>query len=152
VPAPQAWIVHGPGSRYVVAFADNAAGVTHYCQVDGGAWTACASPKAYTSLSGKRHVIAVKSVAADGRESAVRTLLVNPGAARSRYTFTFAQTVTGASYSCRIDHGKFAKCSSGKAFRGLKPGRHVFTVKSVDADGHVSIAPKITFTVAKKAA
>ena len=40
--------------------------------------------------------------------------------------FKFTSDVSGSSFECKLDKGKFAKCSSPKTYKKLKPGKHVF--------------------------
>ncbi len=48
--------------------------------------------------------------------------------------FTFASSVRGAHFLCKLDSGKYRSCRSPRVYRRLKPGKHVFRVKAVDSD------------------
>ena len=60
------------GARWTFRFGDPAAGTTFVCKLDEGQWKACSSPAVLRHLKRGRHVFAVKSIAADGTESAVQ--------------------------------------------------------------------------------
>lgn len=54
--------------------------------------------------------------------------------------FTFVSVPAGARFQCRLDRGRFKACRS--PFRAtVKPGRHVFSVRAVDASGQVDTTP-----------
>ncbi len=55
--------------------------------------------------------------------------------AKKRYFFTFQDDLPGASFRCSLDGAAFAPCSSPAVYTGLRPGKHTFSVKSVDANG-----------------
>jgi glucose/arabinose dehydrogenase len=48
--------------------------------------------------------------------------------AKTTATFTFAATLGGATFSCKLDGKPKAACRSPKAYKRLKPGRHTFKV------------------------
>lgn len=64
-----------------------------------------------------------------------------------RYTFAFTDADPNVSFLCSIDRGKFKACISPVAYRGLKPGKHTFRVKSVDPSGKQSKALLVSFRV-----
>jgi hypothetical protein len=65
-----------------------------------------------------------------------------------RYTFAFTGADPAVTFLCSIDRGKFKACSSPAVYRGLKPGKHNFRVKSVDPSGQQSTALSVQFRVA----
>jgi hypothetical protein len=56
-------------------------------------------------------------------------------------TYRFKATEAGSTFKCKIDHKKCRKCKSPKTYHGLDPGKHVFKVKAIDADGNVDKTP-----------
>jgi glucose/arabinose dehydrogenase len=56
-----------------------------------------------------------------GRHPTARTV-------KTTATFTFSAAVAGASFRCKLDGKAIAPCRSPKAYRRLKPGKHVFKV------------------------
>jgi hypothetical protein len=67
-----------------------------------------------------------------------------------RYTFVFRDDAPGATYYCRLDKRAFKPCRSPKVYRNLRPGRHVFGVKSVDPSGLESAVRKVGFRSGKQ--
>jgi CSLREA domain-containing protein len=55
--------------------------------------------------------------------------------------FAFTSNEAGSRFQCRLDGGKFRACKSPKKYRGLRPGRHVFRVRAIDAAGNVDRTP-----------
>jgi hypothetical protein len=44
-------------------------------------------------------------------------------------------------FQCRLDNAKFSACSSGKTYKNLKPGKHVFRVRAKSANGKTDATP-----------
>jgi len=63
--------------------------------------------------------------------------------AKGKATFRFKSVPGGSTFRCRLDKQKFKPCRSPKTYRGLKPGRHVFRVKAVNADGRGDLVPAV---------
>ncbi|HEY8466134.1 MAG TPA: hypothetical protein VIL04_04960, partial [Solirubrobacterales bacterium] len=59
---------------------------------------------------------------------------------RVRKRFRFSSDVDGARFECRLDGGAFALCTSPHRVT-LKPGRHTFSVRAVQADGNFDPTP-----------
>jgi streptogramin lyase len=55
--------------------------------------------------------------------------------------FGFRANEAGSHFLCRLDRGKARACKSPRTFRGLKPGRHLFSVAAVDAAGNEDATP-----------
>ncbi|HEY5976883.1 MAG TPA: hypothetical protein VIT85_03415 [Solirubrobacterales bacterium] len=49
--------------------------------------------------------------------------------------FKFTASISGSSFECKLDKGKFKKCRSPKTYKKLKPGKHVFKVRAVSPAG-----------------
>jgi glucose/arabinose dehydrogenase len=47
---------------------------------------------------------------------------------KTKATFTFSSSVAGSTFACKLDGKPKAACRSPKAYKKLKPGRHVFKV------------------------
>ncbi len=62
---------------------------------------------------------------------------------RARFTFGGEGDSSGLAFECKLDQGRFKPCSSPKSYRGLKPGRHVFRVRAIDASGQVDQTPVV---------
>jgi Tol biopolymer transport system component len=63
--------------------------------------------------------------------------------------FTYASTVSGSSFECRVDTTPFAACSSsGYASPALADGFHTFSVRAIGPQGHTDQTPATqAFTV-----
>ena len=57
--------------------------------------------------------------------------------------FAFSSSSPGARFRCKLNGGRFAPCRSPRTYRGLKPGRQVFRVVAIAADGSVTGAPRL---------
>jgi hypothetical protein len=58
-------------------------------------------------------------------------------------TFWFSSSEAGGSFLCRLDGKAFKPCTAPKSYRHLKPGRHTFRVKALDAAGNVDASPVV---------
>lgn len=62
--------------------------------------------------------------------------------------FRFASDENRTRFQCRLDGKRFRTCESPVRFGGLRPGRHVFAVRAVDAAGNADPSPaKRAFTI-----
>jgi len=62
--------------------------------------------------------------------------------------FKFTSSEANSTFECKLDKGKFKKCSSPKTYKKLKPGKHVFKVRAIDKARNVDPTPaKRKFTV-----
>jgi CSLREA domain-containing protein len=55
--------------------------------------------------------------------------------------FAFTSDEPGSRFQCRLDGGRYRACKSPRRYRGLRPGKHVFRVRAVDAAGNVDRTP-----------
>lgn len=67
-----------------------------------------------------------------------------------RYTFHFSDPAGGVTFQCRLDGDSWHVCSSPTVFRHLKPGHHVFRVKSVNAAGEESAVETVKFVAGRR--
>jgi hypothetical protein len=63
-------------------------------------------------------------------------------AARSA-KFWFSASEPAQGFLCRLDKAAFKPCGSPRAYKRLKPGRHAFRVKAVDAAGNVDASAAV---------
>jgi hypothetical protein len=56
-------------------------------------------------------------------------------------TWKFKSTERGSKFKCKLDHKKYRKCKSPKTYHRVKPGKHIFKVEAIDADGNVDPTP-----------
>jgi hypothetical protein len=71
------------------------------------------------------------------------TILKGPKARSHKRTakFKFASSEAGSIFECKLDKKKFKPCRSPKKYRRLKPGKHVFQVRAIDAAGNRDKTP-----------
>lgn len=55
--------------------------------------------------------------------------------------FRFSSDMPGSTFECKLDKKPFKKCKSPRKYKGLKPGKHVFKVRAIDAAGNVDGSP-----------
>jgi hypothetical protein len=138
------------------------AGATFLCQLDGGGFSACTSPKSYSGLGEGAHSFGVKARDAAGNESTVTTFswtidTVPPSApsidshppvatTSSAASFTFSGG-SGASFLCQLDGSGFSACTSPKNYSGLAEGAHSFQVKARDVAGNESTPASFSWTI-----
>ncbi len=146
---------------------DDGQAITQFeCQLDNSAFSTCDSPKSYANLTEGKHLFSIR-----GRDTAGNlsqpvsyswTIDLTPPAAPlistaitspSRLTqasFQFNSTDAGsqiASYSCALDSGAFAVCSSPTNLSNLAEGARVFKVKSTDNAGNESPVASFSWLV-----
>ena len=59
--------------------------------------------------------------------------------------FEFDSTTQGAGYACKLDDGPLAPCRSPRAYKALKPGRHVFRAFAEAPGDSVEYSPATLF-------
>ncbi len=145
------------------AFSSTEAGVSFLCQLDGGGYAGCITPKAYAGLNDGSHQFNVKSRDAAGNESGVasRTWTIDAtppptpsigsgptGATNSTGAgFAFSSTEAGVGFLCQLDGVGYSSCITPASYAGLADGSHTFSVKSRDTAGNESVAASRTWTI-----
>jgi hypothetical protein len=128
-------IAKGPASQFsapgfAVQVPDNVTAVFSAVSVAAGAESACSAPVVYIEDSTAPHTKFTMGPAAK--------------TARSKAVFRFTDT-TGAApgtiFLCRVDKGKWKKCSSPFSLRHLRPRRYLVQVKAVDPAGNAELKP-----------
>jgi len=137
-------------------------GETAECQVDDGAWTACASPYTPAGLADGAHTFKLRTVDGAGNRSepVVATWTLDTaapaapaliGATEGNVTAKTAEFVwsgeAGGSFECSVDGGAFAPCASPFTLTGVTNGKHTFLVRQIDAAGNVGANRSVTWTV-----
>ncbi|HEX8998388.1 MAG TPA: choice-of-anchor Q domain-containing protein, partial [Blastocatellia bacterium] len=131
------------------------------CQLDGGGFTACTSPRNYTGLSDGSHNFQVRAIDAVGNteqtpvsylwlidttapDTAITANPPNPSAsANASFSFT-GNDGSGsgvAGFECKLDSGSFTACASPQNYPGLSLGQHTFQVRAIDAAGNTDPTP-----------
>jgi hypothetical protein len=167
---PDTTIASGPSGTSSTAdasfaFTSTESGSTFECQLDGGAWSACASPRSYASLADGSHTFSVRATDAAGNTDgspASRTWAIdtsNPPppdttppdttitsgpsgtSSTTDASFAFTSSENGSSFECQLDTGAWASCTTPKAYSGLADGSHTFNVRATDAAGNTDASP-----------
>jgi hypothetical protein len=145
------------------SFTSDEAGSTFQCQLDGGAWASCSSPRSYTGLTAGSHTFSVRAIDVAGNVDATpatftwtidltapdTTITSGPSGptAATSASFGFASE-SGAAFECRLDAGTWAACSSPASYSGLSQGTHTFDVRARDVAGNADPTPATrTWTV-----
>jgi hypothetical protein len=134
-------------------------GVTFECQLDGGGFAPCASPKDYVGLSDGLHVFDVRAVDLAGNvdptpaayawlvdtfapDTQIDSMPANPSNSADA-SFTFSSPDGGTTFACQLDGGGFAPCVSPANYFGLGDGPHTFEVRASDAAGNTDPTPAL---------
>jgi hypothetical protein len=134
--------------------------LTFECSLDGGAFTACTSPTAYSGPADGEHQFAVRAVDGVGiwdptpathvwtqDTTPPETTITGAPAAVTKdatATFTFQGSDAQApalSFECSLDGGGWAVCTSPTSYIGLADGAHQFAVRAADDLGNVDATP-----------
>jgi large repetitive protein len=136
---------------------------TFECSLDSGGLAACTSAATYSSLADGTHTFRVRATYPPGNTGLATSYTWTidtaappspaigggpPSATNQRAaTFVFADGEVGASFTCQLDSGPIASCSSPKSYGGLADGPHTFAVRAQDAVGNVSGPSAYNWTV-----
>ena len=66
-------------------------------------------------------------------KTAPQTTIVKKKVKGRTAKFKFVSSEAGSTFECRLDKKKFKPCRSPKKYKRLKPGKHVFEVRAIDA-------------------
>lgn len=69
---------------------------------------------------------------------------------KKKATFVFSSNEVGANFECSVDGKAFSPCSSPFKVRKLKPKKHTFAVRAVDANANKSAEANYKWKVKKK--
>ena len=140
--APVVSIVSGPGDpsgTSTAAFTFSATEpVTFTCSIDGGGFSACVSPQAFTGFADGAHTLAVRGTDAAGNQATdsfgwnvdTSALSVQIDSAPISTTSStsaaigFSANKTGVTFTCRLDGGSSSPCASPQSYAGLGEGAH----------------------------
>ncbi|MBI5310290.1 MAG: Ig-like domain-containing protein [Actinobacteria bacterium] len=136
---------------------------TFQCQLDGGGYGACTSPRNYTSLTDGSHTFDVRATDTAGNVDATpasyswtvdttvpdTSITVNPAALTTSTDASFSFTATEvATFQCQLDGGGYGACTSPRGYTSLADGSHTFMVRASDAAGNTDATPaSVTWTI-----
>ena len=165
---PETTIDSGPGADTTVGSEDvqfefsGTVGDTAklQCELDGGGYIDCISPKTFFGLSEGEHIVKFRAEDPSGnqdpspveRKFSVDTVAPNttidsgPTAGATITTSSAAFGFHGsapdtAKVQCKLDGGAFADCTSPKTFSGLSDGSHTVAFRAQDAVGNQDATP-----------
>jgi hypothetical protein len=145
-------------------FTSTEGGSTFQCQLDGGGYSSCTSPKPYSTLADGSHTFQVRATDSAGNTDPTpasytwtvdtappdTTIMASPATPTnsSSASFSFTASEPGSGFQCQLDGGGFVPCASPQAYSGLGEGTHTFQVKATDPAGNTDPTPaSFTWTV-----
>jgi alpha-tubulin suppressor-like RCC1 family protein len=153
-----------PSANAAPSFSFSGGGGTGYaCQIDGGAFSSCTSPKPYSSLADGTHTFKVHATdGADTGPDATYTWTIDRSApsitaspsnpsANASPSFSFTHTRAAYTFKCQLDGGGFTACTSPKTYSSVADGSHTFQVEGVDANGAATTVASYTWTIDRTA-
>ncbi len=144
------------------SFASNESGASYSCRLDGGGFEDCSSPFTASRLADASHTLQVKAADRAGNRGpttsrtwtvdAPADVSITAGPENGGFTndrapsFAFSSTDSGPSFSCELDGGGFAACTSPFRASTLPEGKHRFTVEVTDTAQNTAAVER-AFTV-----
>jgi hypothetical protein len=140
------------------SFSATEAGSSFECNLDGGGFAACPSPKSYSGVPDGPHTFQVRAVDAAGNadptpasyawtiDATAPDTSIGPSQPASLTTatgatFDFSSTEPGSTFQCSRDGAAFAACTSPKSYAALADGSHSFQVRATDVAGNADASP-----------
>jgi hypothetical protein len=145
-------------------FSSTETGSTFECQLDGGGFSYCSSPRTTSPLTNGFHSFEVRAIDAASNpdpspasysftiDTIPPDISIDSGpAAGSRTndntpTFSFSSSDGGTSFECQVDNGLASPCSSPFTAAPLSDGPHSFAVRGTDEAGNKALTIR-SFTV-----
>jgi parallel beta helix pectate lyase-like protein len=142
-------------------FSSSEVGSSFECALDTPAWSPCASPRTFNSLSLGAHSLSVRATDAAGNTDpspATRewTVEVPPDTTPpntsissgptstttlTNASFGFSSSESGSSFQCSLDSAPSSSCTSPIAYSSLPLGSHTFSVQATDAANNTDPSP-----------
>jgi Ca2+-binding RTX toxin-like protein len=147
------------------SFSSDDAAAVYECRVDGGPFAGCSGTGEHTAtVADGAHTFEVRATDAVGNSAvatdefavdakAPETALgkVKKRTTKRKVKLSFSSDDAGASFECSLDGKAFAACASPLKTKKLKPGKHRFEVRAVDAAGNADATPAVAkFRVVKR--
>jgi outer membrane protein assembly factor BamB len=154
-------VTAGTSARFV--FDSNEYGASFACQLDGGGWTACSSPKDITGLADGEHQLDVRARDAAGNVDQTPaswrwTVDTLPPTSSATLADTSNRSVgwrfileadEPATFECALDDGSWMPCATNVTYDRLADGVHEFRLRASDAAGNREPQPvTVAFTIA----
>ena len=157
--------IAGPTASFAFSASETA---TFECKLDSTPFASCTSPQEYAGLADGQHTFQLRATDAAGnvdRTGAIRTFTVGdagkptltvdkprprPGQRKARVTFAAIDdrtSVEALTFTCALDGGAPAACSSPTTYRRLALGKHKVTVVATDLAGNASAPATARFKI-----
>jgi RNA polymerase sigma factor (sigma-70 family) len=155
-----------PETAATFAFKASEPGASFACQVDGGPWQPCTSPRTLDGLALGAHSFAVRATDGAGNVGAAAARQWNvtpppdttaptvtfsqtpPASSTTRTaTFAFAASEPGATFACSYDGGPFAACQSPHTITDAGVDDHTLAVRATDQAGNQGPPATASWTV-----
>src|SRR5207253_422559 len=132
------------------------------CKLDSGAAAACSSPRSYSGLTAGSHTFTMNATDPAGNASTpassawtidltvpVASLTASPANPTNQTTasFSFSSSQAGSTFSCKLDSGAAAPCTSPQSYSSLAAGGHTFSLTATDPAGNISTPAAFTWTI-----
>ncbi len=131
--------------------------VRYQCKFDSDKWSDCTDAPHYKNISEGLHNLEVKSTDKAGNleKEAVKyqwivdltppdtTVFGMPAVLTNKNEafFEFRGSETASLFECKLDAGSWEKCETGKNYKKLADGKHVFAVRAKDSAGNIDKTP-----------
>ncbi|MWC28832.1 S-layer homology domain-containing protein [Paenibacillus sp. MMS18-CY102] len=159
---PDTAIVSGPAvlastPSATFSFNGNEDNVAFQCQLDNGAYSACANSETFSGLADGSHTLLVKAIDPVGNvdptpasytwtvdTTAPDTIInTNPAAITkdASASFSFSSNESGVTYESSLDGAAFAASTSLITLNGLADGSHTLAIRAIDPAGNVDAVP-----------
>jgi len=175
---PQTTIVSGPSAKTTstaasFAFSSSESNSSFECKLDSGSWSACTTPKSYSSLATGSHQFSVRAIdaaknvdttpatqswtveaATPADTTPPQTSITSGPASKTTSTsasFAFSSSEPGSTFECKLDAGAWAACTSPKPYTGLSASGHQFSVRAIDAARNTDTTPATQSWTVEKA-
>jgi hypothetical protein len=149
-------LTNAPSGSFTFSSPDSTG--TFECSLDGGPYTACASPRAVGPLADGGHTFAVRAKDPAGNvdlspaslswtvDTVPPNTTITSGPANPSYSsdsggFDFTASEGGSGFECSLDGEPFVACPSPWMFVTMPDGLHNFQVRAVDLAGNVDPTP-----------
>ena len=145
-----------------LSFSSSKAGSTFSCALDSSAAAPCTSPRSYSGLVAGSHTFTVTATDAAGNPAApvsstwtidvtapAATITASPPNPTNQATgsFSFSSNEAASTFSCKLDSGAAAACTSPQSYSALAAGSHTFSVTATDTAGNASAPASFAWTI-----
>jgi len=166
---PETSITSGPPATTTstsasFGFSSTESGSSFECKLDSASWSACGTPKSYSSLAVGSHQFsvratdpasnvdttpasqswAVEATPPPADTTPPQTSITSGPTATTPLTsasFGFSSSENGSSFECKLDNGSWSACTTPKAYSGVAIGSHQFSVRAIDAAKNADATP-----------